>query len=299
MTCFRLCGLKVTSAFPLMHLPEWSGSETVPGLEIRAGAVPPLAGARQVSPLLQLADDGCCRFSLPDVASYLVNPDATGVVIDTALPPDASDISAFFFSTVFAIICFKRGWLPLHAASVCVNGRGVLFCGPSGAGKSTLASRFIRKGIPVLADDVSVMDFSDPDRILLRPTLPHLKLWRDIMDQCNIPPDGLTPVRNKIQKYYVPQPNVGRTPVPLSGIYYIGDSRGQGEVCQPVTGVENFMAVRCGVYRRRLGEALLSKAGLFRLVSHVAGRVPGYRLLREKTLPRADALVAEILAQGR
>ena len=64
--------------------------------------------------------------------------------------------------TLRAALCARlplTGGLPLHAAGVVVDGRGVAFFGPSGAGKSTLASTSIH---PVLSDELVALLPGEP-----------------------------------------------------------------------------------------------------------------------------------------
>jgi len=53
-----------------------------------------------------------------------------------------------------SLVLRQRGWLPLHASAIELEGRALLFMGKSGAGKSTLAAAFETGGHPLLADDV-------------------------------------------------------------------------------------------------------------------------------------------------
>jgi hypothetical protein len=55
----------------------------------------------------------------------------------------------------------RRGRYSLHAAGLCVNGRGLLLPGTSGAGKSTLTIALVRAGFGLLGDD---MVFLTPGR---------------------------------------------------------------------------------------------------------------------------------------
>jgi hypothetical protein len=53
----------------------------------------------------------------------------------------------------FTLACRAQGLMPLHAACVGVEGRGILLMGPSGAGKSTIALQCLLDGFDFLSED--------------------------------------------------------------------------------------------------------------------------------------------------
>jgi hypothetical protein len=54
---------------------------------------------------------------------------------------------------VFTLACRAQGLVPLHAACVGLQGRGILLMGPSGAGKSTISLQSLQEGFDFLAED--------------------------------------------------------------------------------------------------------------------------------------------------
>jgi len=54
---------------------------------------------------------------------------------------------------VFTLACRAQGLVPLHAACVGLDGRGILLMGPSGAGKSTVALQCLLDGFDFLSED--------------------------------------------------------------------------------------------------------------------------------------------------
>ena len=64
---------------------------------------------------------------------------------------------------VFTLASRAQGLVPLHAACVGLDGRGLLLLGDSGAGKSTLALQCMLQGLDFLTEDAS---FVDPERLL-------------------------------------------------------------------------------------------------------------------------------------
>jgi hypothetical protein len=54
---------------------------------------------------------------------------------------------------VFTLACRAQGLVPLHAACVGLDGRGILLMGPSGAGKSTVALQCLLDGLDFLSED--------------------------------------------------------------------------------------------------------------------------------------------------
>jgi len=61
----------------------------------------------------------------------------------------------FFLEPLVLILLTQRHAVPVHAACVANEGRGILLCGPSGAGKSTLAFACARAGWTYVSDDIT------------------------------------------------------------------------------------------------------------------------------------------------
>jgi hypothetical protein len=57
------------------------------------------------------------------------------------------------FTIPFLEVLKRRGRYSLHAAGLCINGRGLIFPGTSGSGKSTLTLALVRAGFGFLGDD--------------------------------------------------------------------------------------------------------------------------------------------------
>ena len=82
----------------------------------------------------------------------------------------------------FAILLLAarcQGLVPLHAACVGRNGRGVLLLGDSGAGKSTLALHSLLRGLDFLSEDAT---FVEPERMLATGLSNFVHVQRDALD---------------------------------------------------------------------------------------------------------------------
>lgn len=257
-----LCGWRVASALPLPDLAPWQGDGRCPDLVIALGSVPARLDDIVVDqPLLQIAADGTCRFQVPEVATYLVDPGGQLVTIDPVLPPDAPDIRAFLLSTIFGILCFRRGLLPLHASCVRVGDRAVALAGPSGMGKSTLAAALLQRGHAVLADDVTVLDLTAPEGVRVLPAFPRLKLWQDAAARLDISVHGMERSRMTLDKYHLPVAYAFcAEPLPLSAVLHLdaGEQPGRS-LLRRLRGPEAAAWLGRDIYRaglmRRLGLA--------------------------------------------
>lgn len=257
-----LCGWRVASALPLPDLMPWQGDARRPDLVIDLGPVPARLDDTVIDqPLLQIAADGTCRFQVPDVATYLIDPGGQRVTIDPVLPPEAPDIRVFLLGTVFGILCFRRGLLPLHASCVRVGDRAIALAGPSGMGKSTLAAALLRRGHAVLADDVTVLDLTAAEGVRVLPAFPRLKLWRDAAARLDIPIQGLERSRVTLDKYHFPIADAFcAEPLPLSAVFHL-DTGAQpgGALLRRLRGPEAAAWLGRDIYRgglmRRLGLA--------------------------------------------
>lgn len=220
---YLLCGWRVASALPLPDLLPWQGDDRAPDLRIALGPVPERLDVLILDrPFLQVAADKSCRFTMPGVANYLIDGQGRQVVIAPVLDSAAPDIRVFLFGTVFGIICYRRGLLPLHASCVRMGDTAVAFAGPSGMGKSTLAASLMQRGFVVLADDVTVVDFSAQGGPQVLPTFPRLKLWRDAMQRIAAPTDGMERSRQMLDKFHLPvEADFQAAPLPLKAIFHL------------------------------------------------------------------------------
>lgn len=161
---------------------------------IRVGRAPErLAGASAVpstsAPVFE-GNAGEFLLRITGVATYYVR-DGVEVIVEPAADAPAVDLRSYLLGSIFAAVCHQRGLLPLHASAIGTARGAVAFLGGSGAGKSSLAAFLARRGHPVLADDICLID---PHASLARrvlPVTPWLKLWRTTLDALSETTDGL------------------------------------------------------------------------------------------------------------
>lgn len=302
MTDFMLCGWRVRSTLPLPDLLPWTGDDRTPDLHIALGPVPTaFADLIYEAPLLQIGRNGCTRFTIEGVAAYLVDSAGGTVLVDPVLQADDPAVRTFLFGTAFAIICQRRGILPLHACCVRFEGRGgartVAFGGPSGVGKSTLAAAFIRHGHTVLADDLTAVEITaGTPRVL--PSFPRLKLWRNAMSTLGLPTEGLERVRTGTEKFCLPlDSGFSSESQPLSAMLHL--SRVGHERDARLTrrrGIDAAIHFSQAVYQRRMMARLTgSPESLLSLSTRVAAAVPEHwTIAHVEGLERLDELVIQL-----
>lgn len=83
----------------------------------------------------------------------------------------------FFLEPMVYFLLAQSYTMPMHAACIAKNGRGILLTGASGAGKSTLAYACARAGWTFVADDATSLLQESEDRIAIGK--PHQARVRD------------------------------------------------------------------------------------------------------------------------
>lgn len=252
MQDYYICGWRVQSEWPLPELMYWAGDDRKPDLHIRLGDVPQkLNGTVHNHPLVQVNDHGILRYSVRDVADYLVM-DGREVLIDTPHPLGMPDVALFLLGSVLGFICHQRGLLPLHASCIALEGKIFAMAGHSGAGKSTLAAILLAQGAQLLSDDVTVIDLRATGGPLVLPTYPRQKLWRDTLDKFGIEPGRYLRRTVQLEKFdRQVADQFEQKPMRLDGIFQIHrDLRDDEFSIRTLNGLPAVRMLYDNVYRR-------------------------------------------------
>jgi hypothetical protein len=135
-------------------------------------------------------DTGTHWFIYVDGCQFCIN--RAGDEISVYRPPEMSldDLAVYLDGPIRGFVLRLKGIVSLHASAVMVGDEAIGFLGTGGAGKSTLAARFALGGLPVVSDDVLPLVEED-SRFLVRPSVPHIKLWPESVNQLYGRPDAL------------------------------------------------------------------------------------------------------------
>ena len=145
-----------------------------------------------------------------------------------------SEVSLESFQTyalgrIFSFALVKKGYEPLHAATVVVNQRAVAFLGASTFGKSSLAACFVADGFPLLTDDVLRLEeqgshyiaFPGPPRLKLFPRVARIYLG-DV--SAGVPMNNLSVGSHKFVFSLAANQTCAK-PTPLAAIYVVASPR--------------------------------------------------------------------------
>lgn len=226
-----------------------------------------------------------------------------GQRMEIARAPSVEDADVLLYLTgsAWGVLCYQRGWLPLHCSAVAVGARAVAFTGVSGAGKSTLTAGMAQRGWPLLCDDTCVIDPADA-RLTVRGAPKETKLWGDAIDALGLERGAAVGDVLQREKFYTPRAG---GPVPddagLALIYILGWSDGAGATIRPVTGAERVSQLYQALYRAEWALQLRDHATLFAQIGQVASRLRMFRFDRPRDFARfgegVDLLQAHMVEQ--
>lgn len=203
--------------------PELRSAPTCAAADVivRYGDIPaPQAEAVSAGPLRQVMP-GEARFGLPGVARLLVRG-GNEIIIERQPAANDEMIRLLLIGTGTALLLHQRGLLPLHASAVVTPAGAVLFMGHSGAGKSTLLNEFLRRGYPMLAEDLAAVRLDAEGAAWVEPGVQITKLWADSAAMLGQSTVGLPRVRPELEKYLVPvTAALADVPARLAAIYVL------------------------------------------------------------------------------
>ncbi len=143
----------------------WSGGDGSPAWHGLLGDGLELSAQRGAGGDLLFTYGARARFRLdPDERSLACAPSRAGLEWQRVL-----------LTKVLACVSVLRGYEALHASAVDSPAGAVVIAGPSGAGKTTLALELMRRGWPLLSDDVLALR-AHGDTMHAHPGTPHMNL---------------------------------------------------------------------------------------------------------------------------
>lgn len=291
---YRVFGLKVRSEIELPELFT-DESDAAPDIAISIGD---LRGASH-EPGLH-ADEAGLVLVVPGVGRFRI-ASGESIVVEPAAGVPERNVRLFLLGSAFGALLHQRGFLPLHANAVEVDGKAAAFMGPSGSGKSTLASWFHDRGFAILADDVCVVRFDAEGRPIAYPGLPRLRLWDDALEATGrrvgeYPRSFLG--EDDFRKYDVSiRANAARSPRELGAVFIL--AKGDQVALERVSGIEAAQAIFDNTYRGAFLDQVDGHHAHWTAAVELVRKVPLFRLARAWNIERLDEQCAFILEAVR
>jgi hypothetical protein len=221
-------------------------------------------------------------FFWKDVGTFVVRG-GHEVVIQPVPDVENHILRLFILGTVLAGVLHQRGLLVLHASAVMMNGGAVAFLGHRGWGKSTMAASLRAREHPLVADDLVVVDLSDPHAITVMPGFPQFKLWPDAVASLGVNPEELPKLHPLMDKraYHIGFDFIVK-PLPLKSIYVL--DLDDNMKIETIEQREAFIELVRHTYLVRYLEDTGASPLHFRQCSVIAEAVPIFRLKRPSSL---------------
>lgn len=275
------------SSLPLPELFPWLGDDRSPDVEISFDTIQePIEPPIFVRTFSKLWADGTYILKLDNVGQFFVSG-GDRVLVNPMPNALESELRLFILGTCLGMLCHQRGLFPLHASSVNIDGKAVLFAGDSGAGKSTIAAALGARGHALVADDVTVVESSGS---FVLPAYAQRKLAPDVLKALAIPQKGLELNRLGTVKFRVPA-LAGFDPAPLKPavIYIIEKNQlGQSSTFKRLPPPLILAHLTVNMYRYASGVRIQKARTLFQTTAQLAQTAQVFILLSCKDLPLSD-----------
>ena len=278
---YRYAGLRVASA---LLIPEWarfaqSAPEQPAEVSIRLAPAQEQARTQGGDTPVSEATAEMFHLFIPETGDFWVRH-GREIVVRPVPAAGAREVRLFLLGSAWGALCYQRGLLALHA-SVVRTGRGaVAFCGPAGSGKSSMAAWLVKRGYPLISDDLCHFETGD-GQAMVHPSAPRLKLWHEALQAMGWQAEGLERDHFRTEKFHREVPSIhpeADRPVPVTAIHILG--WGAPSLAR-LTGLDALhQLVAAATYRGDLLEPMGQTAAHWQRCRNLAQSVPVFRLTR-------------------
>ena len=294
---YRLYGLTLASSLPL---PCPSANRTrLPDVRLEPGSATMFSAARTGLTASHTLDnwfwcrrlgDGTRYLRWDGLFEFLVSPDGRRIRYRRLEDGTPDSFNVYLLGAVLSFSLLARGVEPLHATAVVVEGAAVGLLGDSGLGKSTLAAGLLRRGFPILTDDVLALELQD-GAWTAHPGIPRIKLFPAMANRVlgsTAPHPRMNSGTAKLIVPLEPQEAAG-TIVPLAALYVLSppdaerEPHGDDVRIEPMRERDALLAIVGAAFNLVVADRT-RRANQFTFASSLAASVPVRRLVYPRRL---------------
>jgi hypothetical protein len=233
-------------------------------------------------------------FSYCDGTHFVV--DATGSRVEGTWTGDHSleDTCYYLYGQIAAFVLRLRGVASVHGSSVLIGERVLTISGDSGAGKSTTAAGFVKRGYPVLSEDVTALLEVD-HRPFVHLGYPRINLWPDSADSVYGPSHDLPRIVPTWEKLFIDLDGNGKFSeqiAPLGAVYVLEarSSAANAPLIEQLSPGESLIALLTNTHGRYLVDSEMRQRE-FAIATKVVKQVPVRKVLPHVDIKRLDQMI--------
>ena len=222
------------------------------------------------------------ELSLPKLGRFTVESGKRITVIHNS-DTEPEETIPFVYGSCMGALLYQRGIIPLHGSAVLTEKGAAVFLGVSGAGKSTTAAGLAERGYPIICDDISAVKMQGRKAVLI-PSNADIKLWKKSLDMLEKSSDSLVPIRNKIEKYYLPLDSGSlKSDYPVNKIYVLhSHNEDIVKISDPLKGRAKFNSAEHHAYRRKFIKGLNRRKEFFSIMMNLLSNAEVKKVTRPK-----------------
>ncbi len=228
-----------------------------------------------------------------NVAHYYIS-NGKHILIEAQENACDEDIIAFLLGWAIGRILIQKNILALHAATVVVDGKGIILAGKSGSGKSTLTNRFTAEGHKFSSDEISSISFKE-NKPYVNPAYCLQKVTDLGLERSRYDKDRFFPIRS--DRYAIqPKEDYVNNVVPLSVVVDINVGDNEELVFEKLKGSEKIEVFLKNIYGINTARRHGLDSEYFMDAMKIAKQIPVFRIVRPVDKDTVDEQMKLILA---
>jgi hypothetical protein len=297
---YKVYGLHIASE---LEIPQWIAAEGegAPQVNIRLGSVVTDEDTLpQYEYRISIAKSKAeFKLNIGNVARYEVE-NGDSITVKPYPNADLDILKVYLLGMSMSVLYIQRGMLAIHGSCIDIAGRAVILAGPSGAGKSTLSAALRGSGYGFLADDISVVTYTESGIPMVHPAFAQQRLMRDAAAQLGYDVSTLPLACREGDKYVVDTCNCFRAePLPLQALIEIQTGGEERASLSKITGVKKIEVIRKHIYCMPLFWKFGFNAEYIRQYIDIVKEIAVYSLIRPEgkfSVEEQMALVIEAVS---